>query len=299
MRTLCKTAMALAIAATLVFAASAARAQAPPQQTTTGTATVVFNQTGPANNAYNGEVGGGNGVANYTVNDPTKAVGNASTTGAATGSNTGPVVSNNKTTVTAGGNSKSVVNGLTTGTGATVNVGVAGAAHQNSWSGTTADPKATTFANVSEVTSGGYNATANGDQTVTQKGAGTAQGQNNVQTINVGGLNVSSTFNALGVANGTVSTTSTDPTNLATNATADVSGALSGNAAALAGNTAKGTWGDAANTGTVTLGGSSPTGTINGAGQVSGANSAGVNTNTPGQVSVSVSSTVSTKGQVK
>jgi fibronectin-binding autotransporter adhesin len=303
MKTLRSFAMALVIVAFLSLAFNA-QAQTPPnQQTANGDTGVVLNQTGPANNAINGEIGGGNGNSYYAVTDPANpanASGNAATTGAATGSNTGPVISTNGTTITANGNSNSVVSALASGTGATVGVGVSVNANQSSWSGTTPDPNATTFANASEYTSGGGNGTASGSGTVGQNGAGSASGENSAQTIDVGGLNVISTFKTDGLSSGVISSTSPAATQ---QSSAMVSGGLNANGASLAGNPSTGTWSDAYGAGSATYYGTSPVGTspvgtIYGAGEVSGQTNAVV-MNTPNQASVSASSTVASSGQVK
>ena len=299
MKTLRSFAMALAIVAFLSLALNVRAQTTPPpnQQTTNGNTGVALNQTGPANDSLNGEIGGGNGNSNYVVTDPANASGNAATTGTATGSNTGPVVSSNGTTVTANGNSKSIVSALTSGTGATVTVGVSADAEQSSWSGTTADPNATTFANANESTYGGGSGTASGNGTIGQNGAGTANGENSAQTINVG-LNVISTFKTDGLSSGIISTTSTDPT-ATQQSSAFVGGGLNANGGALAGDPKTGTWSDAYGLGSATYFGTSPTGTIQGAGQVSGQTNAVVNTNTANQASVSASSVVASSAQVK
>jgi hypothetical protein len=290
-------AMALAIVAFLSPAFNA-RAQTTPPQTANGTASVVLNQTGPANDALNGEVGGGTGNGVYTVTDPTNATGNAAATGTATGSNTGPIVSSNSTTITASGNSKSVVSTLASGTGANTNVGISGGADQNSWVGTTADPNATTFANAAESTQGGYTGTGSGDGTVSQNGRGNANGETSAETINVGGLNVTSKFKTDGTSGGAITATSTDP-EATQQLSANVSGGFAANGASLAGNPTSGTYSDASGAGTATYSGTSLTGTIQGAGEVSGKNNAAVNTNTPNEAAVSASSVVSSTGQVK
>jgi hypothetical protein len=289
-----KFAMALAIVAFLSPALNA-RAQTN-QQNANGTVTVTLNQVGPANDSLNGEYGGGNGNGDYAVTDPANAQGNAATTGTATGSNTGPVVSSNGTTVTANGSSKSIVSALTSGTGATVNVDVSVNANQSSWSGTVSDPNATTFANASEYTSGGGNGSASGSGTLSQNGNGSASGENFAQTIDVGGLNVISTFKTDGLSNGAISTSSPAATQ---QSSAVVSGELNANGASLAGDSSTGTWSDAYGSGGAAYYGTSPTGTIQGAGQVSGQTNAVVNMNTPNQASVSASSVVTSSAQVK
>ncbi len=283
-------AMALAIVTSLSLAFNA-RAQT----TANGLTGVGLNQTGPANDLLNGELGGGAAGSTYTVTDPTNANGNAATAGTATGSNTGPVVSNNGATITASGNSKSVMSTLASGTGATVNVGTFVDAEQSGWSGTTADPNAITFANASEYTSGGGSGTGSGSGTVNQNGSGTASGENTAQTINTGGLNVTSTFKTTGLSSGV---TSTDPA-ATQQSTANVSGGLAANGAALAGTPSTGTWSDATGTGGATYSATSPGGTIHGAGEVSGQNNAVVNMNTPNQASVSAASVVASQAQVK
>ncbi len=271
----------------------------PPNKTTAnGMTCVVLNQTGAANSLLNGEFGGGAAGSTYAVTDPANANGNSATTGAATGSNTGPVVSSNGTTITANGDSKAIMSTLTSGNGATVNVGTFVNAEQTSWSGTTPDPKATTFANASEYTSGGGSGTASGSGTVGQNGAGSATGENTAQTINVGDLNVTSMFKATGLSSGVISTTSTDPAAIQ-KSTANVSGNLAANGAALAGKPSTGTWGDSYNTGGATYSGNSPSGTIHGAAELSGKNNVVVNTNTPNQASVSATSVVASTSQIK
>lgn len=300
MKTLRSFAMALAIVAFLSLALNVRAQTTPPpnQQTTNGNTGVALNQTGPANDSLNGEIGGGNGNSNYVVTDPANASGNAATTGTATGSNTGPVVSSNGTTVTANGNSKSIVSALTSGTGATVTVGVSVNANQSSWSGTTSDPNATTFANANEFTYGGANGTASGNGTIGQNGAGNASGENSAQTIDVSSLNVISTFKTDGVSSGVINNTSTGTT-ATQQLSAVVGGGLNANGAALAGDPNTGTWGDAYGVGNAGYYGTSPIGTIHGAGEVSGQDNAMVNTNTPNQTSVSVSSVITSSAQLK
>ena len=294
-------AMALVIVTSLSLAFNARAQTTPPpnQQTANGTATVILNQTGPANDSLNGEYGGGNGSGTYNVTDPTNASGNAAATGVATGSNTGPVVSTNGTTVTASGNAKSVVSTLASGTGVSASIGISAGANQGSYSGTTTDPNATTFANAGESTSGGYTGTGSASGTVSQNGNGTASGENSAMTINVGGLNVTSTFKTDGLSSGVITATSTDPT-----ATQQISAAVSGNFAAngasLAGNSSTGTFAQSYGTGGATYYATSPTGSgILGAGEVSGQTNAVVNTNTANQASVSASSVVVSTAQVK
>jgi hypothetical protein len=282
----------------LAFNAQAQTTPPPNQTTANGTTGVVINQTGPANTLLNGEFGGGAAGSTYTVNDPANANGNAATTGTATGSNTGPVVSSNGTTITANGNSKSAMSTLASGNGAIVDIGTFVNAEQGSWSGTTANPNATTFANASEYTSGGASGTASGSGTVSQNGAGVASGENTAQTINVGDLNVISTFKTTGLSSGVISTTPTDPA-ATQQATANVSGSLAANGAALAGNPKTGTWSDTYGSGSATYNGTSPNGTIHGAGEVSGQNNAVINMNTPNQASVSGSSVVVSQAQIK
>jgi hypothetical protein len=301
MKTLRPFAMAFAIAAflSLVFNARAqTTTPSPNQQTANGTATVVLNQTGSANDTLNGEFGGGNGSGTYTVTDPVNASGNAAASGTASGGNTGPVISANGTTTTANGNSKSVVSVLTSGTGANTSVGVSVSAEQSSWSGTTADPNATTFANAAESTYGGGNGSGSGNGTLNQNGTGSASGENSAQTINVGNLNVTSTFKTTGTSNGAITGISTDP-NATQQMSAVVGGAFAANGASLAGNPTSGTFSDASGTGGATYYGASPTGAIQGAGEVSGKTNAVINTNTASQASVSASSVVTSTAQVK
>jgi hypothetical protein len=295
-------AMALAIVAFLPPAFNArAQTTTPNQQNANGTATVVLNQTGPANGSLNGEYGGGSGNGNYTVTDPVNASGNAAATGTATGSSTGPIVSTDGTTVTASGNAKSVVSTLASGTGANTNISTSAGANQGSWSGTTADVNATTFANASQSTYGGGNGTGIGNGTVSQNANGTASGENSASTINVGGLNlnVTSTFKTDGLSSGTITATTTDPT-ATQKVYAVVSGGFAANGASLAGDPSSGTSADSFGNGGATYYATSPTGsTVQGAGEVSGQTNAVVGTNTPNQTSVSVSSVVASKAQAK
>ncbi len=298
MKMLRNLAMALVIVVLSLALNALAQTTQPNHQTANGTTGVVLNQTGSANDLLNGELGGGTAGSTYTVTDPANASGNAATTGTATGSNTGPVVSTNGTTITANGNSKSVVSTLASGNGAIVNGDTFVNAKQSSWSGTTADPNATTFANASEYTSGGGSGTASGNGTVNQNGSGTANGENTARTINVGGLNVISTFKTTGLSSGVISTTSNDPT-ATQKSSAMVNGGLSASGGSAAGNPSTGTSSDAYASGGATYHGTSPTGTINGAGEVSGQTNGVVNLNTPHQASVSASSGVASQSNIK
>ncbi len=291
--------MAMASVTFLPLALNAQKQTTPPNSTTAnGQTGVVLNQTGAANTLFNGELGGGAAGSTYTVTDPVDANGNAASTGTATGSNTGPVVSSNGTTITANGNSNSAMSTLASGDGATVKVGTFVNAEQNSWSGTTPDPNATTFANASEYTSGGGSGTASGNGTVGQNGSGTANGENTAQTINVGGLNVISTFKTTGVSSGVISTTSNDPT-AKQKSSAMVNGGLSASGGSAAGNPSTGTSSDAYASGGATYYGTSPSGTIHGAGEVSGKTNGVINMNTPSQASVSASSVVASQANIK
>ncbi len=294
-------AMALAIAAFLLPAPSVRAQTTPPNQSTAnGTATVVLNQMGPANDPLNGEDAGGGGSGTYSSVDPTNATGNAAASGTATGSNTGPVLSTNGTTISANGNAKSVINASTNATGATANVSISIGANQGTWSGTTPDPNATTFANAGEYTFGGGNGTGSGSGTLNQTGAGSASGENAVTTIDVGGINVTSIFKTDGLSTAAITATSTDPT-AQQQISAVVSGGFAANGASLAGDPSSGSWSDAAANGGATYFASNPnSGTqIIGAGEVSGKTNAVVNANTPNQVSVSASSVVASQGQTK
>jgi len=295
-------AMALAIVAFLSLACTT-QAQAPTTplptvQTASGNTGVVLNQTGAANTTLNGENGGGSGSGTYNVTDPVNASGNAVGTGTATGTNTGPVVSSNGTTINASGNAKSVVAAGASGTGATTNIGVSANASQGTWSGTTADPNATTFANASQGTTGGAVGTGSGNGTVSQNGTGSAKGESAAQTINVGNLNVTSTFKTTGQSVGAITATSTDPA-ATQQLSAVVSGNLAANGASLAGDPTSGTFGDASGAGAAAYKATSPTGTIQGAGQASGKTNAVINTNTANQASVSVASVFTSAATVK
>jgi hypothetical protein len=303
MKILRKFAMALAIVAflSLAFTAWAQTTPPPPpnQQTANGTVYVTLNQVGPANDFFNGEYGGGGGNGMYTINDPVLAQGNAGATGTATGSNTGPIISSNGTTITASGNSNSVVSTLTGGTGANTNLVISAGANQGSWSGTTPDPNATTFANASAYTYGGGNGTSSGNGTINQNGNGTAQGETFAQTINLGGLNATSTFKTSGSSSGTITATSTDPA-ATQQLSAVVNGSLNANGGSLAGNPNTGTFVNAYGTGNATYYGTSPTGaTIQGAAQVSGQNNSVITTNTANQTTATASSVVASMSQLK
>jgi len=287
-------AMTLVIVLSLAFNTTQAQ---PNQQTANGNASVTLNQTGSANNPLNGESAFLNGGGQYAVTDPAFAQGNAGATGVAAGTSTGPIVSTNGVTTTASGNAQSTVSSLSSGTGAGINVSISGGAQQGTWSGTTADPNATTFANAGEATSGGYSGTGGGGGTISQNGTGTATGKNSVSTVNVGGLNITSTFETDGTSIGTI-TTSTPPA-ATQQLSASVSGGFVANGASLVGDPTTGTWGDASGTGAATYSGTSPAGTIQGAGLASGQTNAVINTNTTNQVSVSASSTVASTAQVK
>lgn len=302
MKTTRLSAMALVIVAFLSLALNA-RAQTtspPPNQTTTyGNTSVVLNQTGPANDLLNGEYGGGGGSSTYTITDPALAQGNAATTGTATGSNTGPIVTLNGAIITASGGAQSVVSGLTSGTGANTIVNISAGANQGSWSGTTPDPNATTFANASAYTYGGGNGTSSGNGTINQNGNGTAQGETFAQTINLGGLNATSTFKTSGSSSGTITATSTDPA-ATQQLSAVVNGSLNANGGSLAGNPNTGTFVNAYGTGNATYYGTSPTGaTIQGAAQVSGQNNSVITTNTANQTTATASSVVASMSQLK
>jgi hypothetical protein len=295
-------AVALAIV-TFLFLAFTARAQTPQppnQQTANGTATAVLNQTGPANDSFNGEFGGGGGNGTYTVTDSTNASGNAATIGTATGSNTGPVISINGTTITttAVGNAQSTMSTLTSGTGANTSVNISASAEQSSWSGTTVDPNALTFANASEYTYGGYIGNGSGNGTVGQSGIGNASGENSASTINVNGLNVTSTFKTTGLSNAAITATSTDPA-ASQQISTIVSGGLAANGASFAGNPSTSTFASAYGIGGANYYGTSTTGTLQGAGQVSGQNNATVAIGVPNQTSVSASSVIASTAQVK
>lgn len=297
--TLRSCAMALAIAAFLASAFNArAQTTPPPNQTTAnGTVMVTLSQVGDTNDSLNGEVAGGNGNGTYAVTDPTNATGNANATGTATGSNTGVVVSSNGTTLTANGNAKSNIATSVTGAGANTNVSMNAAADQVTWSGTTTDPNATTFSYASQFTSGGFVSNGSGNGTVSQNGVGAASGESTVTTINVGGINVTSEFKTDGLSTATITATSTDPTAVQ-QISAVVSGALTATGASLAGDPTTGNFGDAAANGTASYNETND-GTAIGAGEVAGKTNSAINSNNPNQKSISVSATVTSKGQTK
>jgi hypothetical protein len=282
----------------LAFTTRAQTTTTANQQTVAGTASVKFDQTAPAD-FLNGEHASGTGDGTYNITDPTNAQGSAGATGVGTGSHTGPVVSPDGTTINSNGNANSTINTFALGSGANASIGAAADAQQATWSGTSANPITTTFANAGESTTGGFTGTinnANGTSNV--NGTGTSTGETLSSTVNAGGLDVTSTFKASGSSTGVITASSTDPT-----ATQQISSAVSGNGAAngasFAGDTS-GTFADAAANGTAAYNGSNQTGAkIQGALELSGKTNSVISKTATGQTSVSASSAIASQAQVK